>query len=56
MKSLFINPQHALASRNGESLGVGRGLFFWNHPNIKNNPNAAQAQRDQETTQLNQTM
>jgi hypothetical protein len=48
MRRLSINPLHAPTTRNGESLGTGRGICFGNPPNIRNTPNVEQAWRDQE--------
>ena len=48
LTSLTINPQRAPTLRNGESSGSRRGIFFGNPPNIRNTPDIAQAERDQE--------
>ena len=56
MKKLSINPEHAPILQNGESLGIERGLFSKNPPNIRNSPDVAHIWSDQEIAQLNQTM
>ena len=49
MTSLSINPKRGFLSRNGESLGTTRGLFYGNPPNVRNTPDAAQIRREQES-------
>lgn len=48
MTGLFINRHCSLVSRNGESLGKTRGLFYGNPTNVRNTPYVAQVRRDQE--------
>ena len=56
MTNLSINPQCSSTSRRGEILGTRRGLFYGNPPNIRNVPDLAQSNRDQEIAQLNQKL
>jgi hypothetical protein len=42
MTSLSVNPQRALVSRNGSSLGTRRELFFGDPTNIRNTPYVSQ--------------
>ena len=46
MTNLSINPQHTTISRNGESLGTRRGLFYGKIPNVRSILDATQIRRD----------